>query len=130
MSLPGAGGSDSPGPSPFPFCLHASLGVEDGCSWVELVQPPGLQSWGVGGALSAPTSHKQQGALCTFSTPALWSLKSNALLWKTGLGEEGLFQGPIGRSWSQLGRGCRGLPPAWEDRVVGIRAQEDTGRGL
>lgn len=43
----------------------------------------------MGGALSAPTSHKQQGALCTFSTPALWPLKSNALLWKTGVGEEG-----------------------------------------
>lgn len=95
MSPTGVGVSDSPGASPFPFCLHASPGVEDGCSWAELVQPPGLQSWGGGGgALSAPTSHKQQGALCTFSTPALWPLKSNALLRKTGLGKEGALPGP------------------------------------
>lgn len=52
MSPPGAGVSDSPGASPFPFCLHASPGVEDGCSWAELVQPPGLQSWGGGGGRS------------------------------------------------------------------------------
>lgn len=88
------GAPGSPGPSPFPFCLHVRLGVEDGCSWAELVQPPGLQSWGGGGALSAPTSHKQQGALCTFSTPDLLPLKSNALLWKNGVREEGALPGP------------------------------------
>lgn len=64
MSPAGAGVSDSPGASPFPFCLHASPGVENGCSWAELVQPPGLQSWGGrgGGALR---THKPQAAGCT-----------------------------------------------------------------
>lgn len=38
-----------PGPSPFPFCLHASLGVEARGRQAELVQRPRLQSsegWG------------------------------------------------------------------------------------
>lgn len=58
-----------------------------------------------------------------------WPLKFNAPLWKTGVGEEWALPVRKKTGHSSVG-GCRGLPPAGKDRVVGIRAGKDTGRGL
>lgn len=65
-----ARGSGSWGPSPFPFCLHASLGVEDGCSGAEPVQPLGLQRASGGGmVLGRHSPHKQATNIRVHATP-------------------------------------------------------------
>lgn len=101
-------------PPPFPFCLHASLGVEDGCSGAELlVQPLGLQSFwrreGAGETLSAQASHKHQGAHYTLTTPAFSVVPKipTRLCGGPGLERSRFSQCQIGRSRSPLSRGLQ-----------------------
>ena len=107
------------GPSPFPFCLHASLGVQAGGSGAELMQQRRLQSsegWGERSPHSNPTeaASSSTSPRATLSIPFLsLALKSDAPLWGPGLGRSRLHRARLEGAQARQGE-TEVLYPTWD----------------
>lgn len=110
----------SPGPSPFSFCLHASLGVEAGGSGAELVQRRLLQTFEGWGKTLSPhgTRLKPQAAAPAHAAPSRshsspLPVKPDAPLWGRGAA----LAGGAGRIRGRAGGGGRSHGPGiWAGR--------------